>query len=387
MSNDDSRSNLAVAEPPMYGSRLLPADLAAEPELVRFVSGLGFGSLDRAELTSFGGRNENWAGRTDRGHRIFVKKIPRLDADLRRRFDEFDRSVSFERCRTGPAAARAPRSPRCLGWDPASGALIFDLVDDTRSGAELVATDEIDEAFGHEAGLLVGQLHTMPHDPAALDTSPPPLPALDWLEALPWALLVNSSMGELEALSIMQRDDELRGALRELRRVEAAATHCPAHCDMRLDQFLVGTDGLWMVDWEEFRLADPARDIGTFAGEILSTMAFGIRQSGADAATESSHEEPSHDEIVGRGLAALHRHRPVIEAFCAGYREVRPLGEDVAARAAAFAGWHLFDRMYVSARERSRLSPLHRAAAGIGRRTLLRPHDAAPVLGLGLGLR
>jgi hypothetical protein len=137
---------------------------------------------------------------------------------------------------------------------------------------------------------------------------------------------------------------------------------------------------MYICDWEEFRLADAARDLGSFAGEWLHRAVRGLAGYGGNAAVS---ETVSHEEIVRRmadGIAAV---RPRVVAFCSGYRQARPtVDPGLHARAAGFAGWHLFDRMLASARRSSRLGALERAAAGIGRSVLLAPADYAATLGL-----
>ncbi len=51
-------------------------------------------------------------------------------------------------------------------------------------------------------------------------------------------------------------------------------------------------------------------------------------------------------------------------------------------RAAAYAGWHLYDRLIATAESHATLNPVARAAAGIGRTVLLDPAGAARTLGL-----
>jgi aminoglycoside phosphotransferase (APT) family kinase protein len=108
------------------------------------------------------------------------------------------------------------------------------------------------------------------------------------------------------------------------------------------DQFLLADDRLHITDFEEARIGDPARDIGAFAGEWLFLAATGI---------------PAEPAVVA--------------------------GDDqLAVRAAAYARWHMLDRMIAASENVARLSPVNKAAAGIGRTLLLSPADFIGSLGL-----
>ncbi len=75
---------------------------------------------------------------------------------------------------------------------------------------------------------------------------------------------------------------------------------------------------------------------------------------------------------------------PTLVAFAEGYRSVRSAPDDgLAVRAVAFAGWHLFERVMAAAAFRSDLSPVHRAAAGVGRTALVTPAASSPYSGWG----
>ena len=190
-----------------------------------------------------------------------------------------------------------------------------------------------------------------------------------------------SSFGQLSAISLMQQDGELAEGIKTLLAREEAADKVPSHCDLRVDQLLVRDSDVFIADWEEFRLADAARDIGSFAGEWLHRSVLDIVTNRGDDGLVDL--ELSHDLIVARGAEKLERLRPRIENFCRGYREVRPdTDPELWERATAFAGWHALDRLISSAARSARLSGIERAAAGVGRNALLHPKRFAPALGL-----
>jgi hypothetical protein len=312
---------------------------------------------------------------------VLVKRFdgPPLEVRYRMR-----RSLAFETA-FSRAQARWLDAPRCLGWDEDAGLLAFELIPDARSGADLAASAEFGDDLARRAGLAIGSLHGLPPAAVALGRdvagSTPPLPSAELLDGLPVAVFASSSAAELQAWHLMQHDRPLIRAVRELLRQQSLAALRPAHCDLRLEQLLIDADMLYLCDWEEFRLADPARDIGSFAGEWLHRAVQAIAGAGADSVVG---DVVSHADIVSRIAGGIDRLRPLTAAFWSGYRQVRPDAEaGLATRAAAFAGWHLFDRMLAAARRSPRLSAVDRAAAGIGRTILLAPADFAGTLGLG----
>jgi Phosphotransferase enzyme family len=349
-------------------------------EIDALLSRLRLGSFcSLAEASSLAGRNQTWAGTTSLGHHVVVKRFRGSASDVRRRLR---RSLALERT----VAAGTPRwfaTPSCLGWDDSTGLMAFEFVDDATSGTDLLAAGQWDDELAHQVGLAIGELHSTrvlagPDSPwASADRTPPALPSAPLLAGLPVGVYAACSAAELQAWSLLQRDQALTGAVQQLLRRQDQAEGTPAHCDFRLEQLFVASGRLYLCDWEEFRIGDPARDVGSFAGEWLHHAVTSMAASDADA------ELLSHAEIVRRIGEGIDRLRPRIAAFWAGYRSARPAADaDLAARAAAFAGWHMFDRMLAIARRSVRLRAMDRAAAGIGRMILLSPAGAAQTLGL-----
>ncbi len=92
--------------------------------------------------------------------------------------------------------------------------------------------------------------------------------------------------------------------------------------------------------------------------------------------------ELTHELVLQRGVEKMQRLLPRVHHFWRGYRQSRPyLDDGFAARATAFAGWHLLDRMIAGATKTARLSGIQRAAAGVGRAALLNPEKFAATLG------
>ncbi|WP_320776116.1 class V lanthionine synthetase subunit LxmK [Streptomyces sp. CRN 30] len=364
-------------EPSAAAQRVLPSDLSRVPEVTRLLTRLGLGGFDTATISSLPGRNENWLGTTTQGVAVFVKQLggaPEGSAQRLRRL------ISFERCITATDTVRALTTPRLLGWDEPTRLVVYERVASARTGAELAEGGDFTPELAHRAGQALAELHRL-QAPGHLDGSAPPLPPTELLNALPLQSFSRASGAELEAWRLLQNDGPLIEALRGLRRQERAARPVPAHCDLRLDQFLYDGSALLLTDWEEFRKADPARDIGAFAGEWLYRAV--IQVPGRMGVLPFTTGTASHRDVLATGVQALEEVRPMTRQFWAGYRAVAGTAEPgLVSRATAFAGWHLLDRFLAGAHERPQIRAAERAAAGIGRTAVLSPGEFCAALGL-----
>ncbi|CAL9327093.1 class V lanthionine synthetase subunit LxmK [Streptomyces sp. SudanB182_2057] len=358
-------------------SSIAAQDLSAFPEVDELLGRLGLGGFERDSVTSRPGRNEAWLGRTTNGARVFVKHLRGGTDDTGARLR---RLLDFQEFADRIPAGEL-RYPRLLGHDEPARLVVFEAVDDASSGAKLMVDETFDDVLAHTAGRAVGQLHASGHDGMKLHRGVPPLPSRELLRGISQSLFEQSSFGQLSVFSLMQRDGELAQGIDSLLILEQKAEKVPSHCDLRVDQFLIRGDDLFIADWEEFRLADAARDIGSFAGEWLYRSVLDIMTHRGDEGLVDF--ELSHDLIVSRGAEKLERLRPRIENFCRGYREVHPHTDpELWERATAFAGWHALDRLIAGAVRSARLSGIERAAAGVGRNALLHPAKFAPALGM-----
>ena len=370
-----------LAEKAAERYRARPGDLAGAPEVERLLRGLGLGTLLPGRVESHTGRNDNWSGPTTEGAEVFVKRFGGPTDDAGRRL----RNVLASEELLAMAAARPTahlRGPRCLGWSEEDLLVAFALVPSAVSGAERADAGDFTEQDAFRAGAALGTLHGL--DPAGqvrLDTSEPPLPPVAALTALSLEKHRTASAAELRLWSILQRDEELAAGIRALRGREARATPCPTHGDFRLDQLLFAGDTVHLLDFEELRRGDPARDIGAYVGEWLHRATGKLAGPGDGA--ETADTAPSAKEMLGRAARELTRSRPLIARFREGYGSAGPpLGQDVRERAAAFAGWHLIDRVLAQSVQRSTLTPVQRAALGIARTLLVSPAAVATTLGL-----
>ncbi|WP_266390293.1 class V lanthionine synthetase subunit LxmK [Streptomyces sp. NBC_01619] len=334
------------------------------PEIGAVMERHGWGSL-ASGVVAFPGRNDNWAGTTSAGVGVFVKKIDGRDAAAR-----FCRALSF--ARLGQAAAGVA-SPACIASDEASRVLVFELLEGSRNGNVLERDGLFTHAMAGEAGRMVGRLHRIPVTDGALDTTVPSWPRLDGLQALTICEFTSYSGAQLELFGLLQKDAPLVSAIAGLGDLSRQVSAVPTHCDLRLDQFLIHQGKLYLADWEELRVEDPARDVGAFLGEWVYRSVHAIRHTGQVTA----------EAIISSGVRELESRRPFLQAFWSGYQEMGEVTDpSLAPRSAAFAGWHLLDRILAASTERARLSALDRAGIGIARRLLCSPDLFCDVLGL-----
>jgi aminoglycoside phosphotransferase (APT) family kinase protein len=356
-------------------SLVAPIALAEAPEVSAFLNELGLGRLDPDRITSSFGRNDIWAGHTNSGQAVFVKRLVGAADDIRAR---------VRRVRAVDELLRGARpevpSPRCLGVDEERGLVATRLLDGAEDGSQLYDAGRITEPLSAQMGRLVGRTHGLIPS-AGFDSArrEPHGPAPGTLRALPLADFGRATAAELEVWRLLHGDPALADALGALAARERATALI--HGDLRLDQFLLHDGTLHLTDWEECRMGDPARDIGAIAGEWL------IR-----AIVRLSNAEPDPDGgqdagwLVQGAVTELRQVRPQIAAFWLGYREVRGRAADdheLACTATAVAGRHLIDRLFAAASMRGRLLAVHRAAVGVARRLLTQPGQFTGVVGLG----
>jgi hypothetical protein len=347
----------------------------AHPEVAACLVELGLG-VPVGDGSQPAGRNHNWAGSTSHGRRVFAKHLRGRPGDVRRRLR---RSVAFAEAMH---SAGLP-SPRLLGACEKHLVLVSDLVADVISGADLALADDFGPAPAAVAGEIVARLHSSPPE-VAPDTSRPLLPDPDLLDALPLATYVELSNAEATFWRLVQSDPAIAVSVTRLLADSDRAPLVPAHCDLRLDQFLWSDGRLLLTDGEEFRRADPARDVGSFAGEWLFRSIVGLvtEFDGTAVVRPPADGDTTEAEIIGTATRRLAERRPIVASFWRAYTAVRPPDAGLAARATAFAGWHLLDRAASGAARSARLAAPLRAAMGVGRQALAAPDRFAATVGL-----
>lgn len=350
----------------------VPLDSAPEVNLT--LGALGLGKLDESDVSAFIGRNDMWAGKTSTGEKVFVKRLEGKSSDVQARVRRLE---NFELIRDGAGFSNF-RTPGLLGASEEDGVFVFELIEDAKTGLEILAEDSFDEEISQECGQILGEVHSLPIS-VEMDKTPHPLPPVNLFEAVPLPLFAELSGGYIEGLKLIQGDRRVVKHIHELREIEASSPATPTHCDMRLDQFLLGPDGMYLTDWEEFRLADPARDLGAFVGEWVHRAIYGMASPG----DQESEDGISNEKIISRGVKILEDYKPMIDAFLDGYKKsFQSEDESLSKRTASFAGWHLFERMLASSERSHRLTSFDRAAAGVGRNLLLFPESFVNTLGL-----
>lgn len=349
-------------------TKVLPLPLDSAPEVNALLERLNLGGFTGDDLTSYPGRNDIWAGTTRTSDRVFVKRITTSPDDARTRLRKIEVLDSYLRDNT------RINSPRVHSVDADHGLVVFEMLDDAETASELAAQDLFTEELAEQAGAMLGALHSC-SPPEALTGLKSEVHDVAQLGLTEISLrhYAAASAGELEMWSLLQHDQEVVKAVSLPRDNGSASTPATlVHGDLRLDQFLIKDDTLYLTDWEECRVDDPARDIGAFAGEWLYRGVLFMAMSSEDP--------------VGGGARRFELLRPYVERFWSTYRDARPEAASdsgLTTRATAYAGWHLFDRAFASAQQESSLSPLQKAAAGVGRQALLSPADFVETIGFG----
>ncbi|MFE1312191.1 class V lanthionine synthetase subunit LxmK [Streptomyces sp. NPDC058755] len=354
----------------------IPTTFQTPAEVADLLVRTGLGSLDgQGDIRRLPGRNQNWLATTDSGRRVFVKKLEgpaQASAARIRQCLAFDRTLRS-------AEPTELLSPQLLAADPESGLLVFAGVERAKTAAELIREEELTSELAYSLGRVVGLLHTLPVDELRHDEEISPLlPSEELLASIPLSLFEASSAAELQVWSLMQNDEALGQSLRRLLSNERRADRVAAHCDLRLDQFLVSDGTVYLTDFEEFRAGDAARDLGGVIGDLLHRALLDA------AAGDRSAEGPAtRERMLARLTDGIRKVRPRNTAFWTGYRDTGPSADSrLAERVTAFVGWHLLDRLLAGARTAPRLAALPRAMAGIGRKALLTPEAFLATLGL-----
>ncbi|WP_122818054.1 class V lanthionine synthetase subunit LxmK [Nocardioides pantholopis] len=357
-----------------------------DPRLDGFLEQHGLGRLRPETAKEQLGRNSNFLVVTTTGRQLFVKRIRMRGGDS---LERFRACAAFDALRCSDAEVREQlRTAPLVAADEELGFLAYEAVPGAESLALLAGDQEnrIAEEHGAELGSILAAVHRLSADRVPERENEPVMPPVAWLDVLPWPVYQGSSAPALQIWHRLQSDTEVRSALARLRADEKAARQCAVHGDVRLDQFLVGSDGvLRLVDLEEFRRGDAARDVGAMVGEWLHRATLDLLgDRDTDPAAALGEVDLDHEDVVASGVAALERRRPAVTRFWNAYRAAGGGSDDPAFldRVTRFAGWHMFDRLIAAAENASRISALHWGAAGIGRQALLHPRAAAPALGL-----
>lgn len=349
------------------------------------------GVINRESLSVKRGRNLSCTFTTTEFGTCFAKRVIGND-----QFKASMQAANLIVQDPGSAGQGSLRTPRLIDSSTNGKILIFEGVPNADNVATILQENTQDDEqvlrLMDSIGAGLRQAHKSLTNADDLNEEPSPLPPISHFEQLPWSSFESFSAASLQVWGRLQKDKELYHAVVSLREMENTDVKVPIHGDLRFDQFLFDDDeDLWLIDWEEFRLGHPGRDLGGLIGEWLH-IAFSSLLGETAVSHNVEHvpqtvydEELTHEEIVARGQEALNRVMPNISALWNSYLGQNTTiqnTQELATITAAFAGWHLYDRLLAASELAPRVSALSWAAAGIGRNILLNPAEAAKNLGL-----
>lgn len=330
---------------------------------------LGFkdSAVDDVQVT--GGRNPSGVV-TIGATTVFVKRFAGRSADAR-----FRRSRSFAEAGVRPAAPFD--TARVLGHDEERLTMAFECIPSAADFGEAIRERRVATADIQVAARSVAALHSADvADPSALDISLPDLPPADGA-ALPLEAAEEATLGELEMWRLLQRDVALLHQVQELTKTNP--TPAPIHGDLRGDQMVIRGDEGWIIDWEELRWGDPARDIGSLCGELLyhNLLTLALERPGSNKPFDDAF-------IIEQGTEAVRLASKQLTAFGCAYESngSTPHDPEFWTRSTRYIGWHLFDRAFASATYYGRLGAWDKAIAGIGRNLVMEPASHMTTIGL-----
>lgn len=319
------------------------------------------------EATALVGRNSNLSVRLVTGERFFAKRFRPGAAD------QYDRVLDFE--------DRAPESvtrPTLLAHDRDEQLLLYAHLGEAESAGERLRRGRLTREDARESGANLARMHGI--DATGMSDAPLAQPPMRFFEPIPLPSFLGMTAGELEMVSILQGDAQVRAAAQRIRDREEEGGYRLAciHGDLRLDQIMFAGGASHLTDFEDARAGDPARDIGSLVGDLLFAAFLTIP---ARIAAEDLHAHASHDEIMRGGADALDEVLPSVHALVDGYRDAGgSIDAATGERAVCFAGWHMFDRMFATSEASFTVDGVIKAAAGIGRNLLVSPAEYAGIL-------
>ncbi|PQZ98629.1 hypothetical protein CQ017_08735 [Arthrobacter sp. MYb224] len=364
----------------MSTTTLYPRSLNPEAHQASLLADALLEQLGRASVRSispaaFAGRNGTWVLTLADGSKVFAKRFSEKSSTPR----AFNRSLEFARfAHTHPH--HAPASARLIASNEIERLLIFDYCPG-ESLASMVVEERVPADFASRAGEILGRLHTAA--PTGLEPTTISSPPIEMLHlGVPQAQYQNFTLAEIALWAQLQSDNLLINAAVELRDWELQHQTSPIHADLRLDQFHLEENELLLLDWEEFGLGDPARDLGMLAGEWIYRAVLDTVTSRGNAGAPPEHfDEELATAVMAQRMGMV---VPQIQELWRSYTRIATgYDEQLPVRATAHLGWHLIDRSIARAAMVSRLPGIERAAAGVGRKALLSPGSYYQALGFG----
>lgn len=345
----------------------------------------GLGNVCSKSIKIQQGRNSNFLLRTDSGNQLFIKSVIGEGENPKNAI----RSTLLAESKLWHDGLKGKLGDvkilKLKAYDEERSIMIYDAISDVRNLAEYLndsftSPDMI--VYVEQIGCALAQLHCIDIGEMEQFMRPFQTPPIGWFDALPWGSFSAFSSPLLVVWGRLQDDQPLKCALNQLILDEGTAKCCFVHGDVRLDQFLIDKNNeLWLIDWEEFRVGDPARDVGAIIGELLHVAIVAISKQ-APTILNSLNGALTHEEILEIGSVALDNVTPLIHAFWDQYSKNKTVDEVLLKRVLQFAGWHLFDRLLAASETQNRVTAFSWAAAGIGRKLLLDPLTSAETLRL-----
>lgn len=304
--------------------------------------------------------------------RYFVKRFTGLGAQERWR-----NSRAFTSA--GIVTSGEMRTPDLVFAHEPSTTLIYEaLPSEAMHVVDMLRADELTESCCRALGRGVGDLHSSHVQCASeLTNAIPGLPP-GANSAVPLDVVEQSTIGVLQLWAILQQDEALAEELGAL--VGATYVPTPIHGDLRTDQIFLDGDSIQIIDWEDLRLGDPARDVGSLLGEVLFNKLRKLTQRASDDEGNLSDES-----LMRAGAELVSEASHSMRVIWAAYRHASGYGDrdvDVQVRTVKYVGWAMYERSMAVATYFGRLGAFERALMGIGRNLLLRPREFAASIGL-----
>lgn len=316
--------------------------------------------------------------------------VKQFDGDPRDALRRYQTSLAWDAVqvdqglRVGPPVVAHDDDAQTLSVAFVEGPTLQTLLDERASWAECLDPLRL-------CGSLLGTVHSVDLDrarqvlddePERATRTPDGMDPLAMFVALTSQQYAEASGGELECWAMFHHDPELLDALRTW----ATSHREPAevvsvHGDLRPDQFIVGPTGAQLIDWEEWSIGSPTRDLAGIIGSLLVDAL--LATFGHGGAPSAALPMEVHLAYVDRGVDQVAAMAPAAKAFLEGYREIAtaPIEADLLG---ADIGWALLERVLARATLSHRLTGADRAVAGVARQALIHPSTVLSALGLTL---
>ena len=343
--------------------------VAAMPpaEVMDAITAVGIRPHGISVSTSQTGRNPWWVAEAA-GGRYFVKQLQGEPEDVTRRLEATEQ---FERDRHQDAGWGRDVGAPVLQSSALSGIVIYTHIE-TEAEAQLgprLRAQQVEPAEIDKMGRFLAALHSSRGTPAHNKSFAQMSAAVTGLSL---SAFVNATAGQLSVWRLLHRDLELQASVDKLAETSASAVTVPGHGDLRVDQVLV-TEDSWMVcDWEEYSRLDPAWEIGSLAGDMMSTVLGGSQSEFVQQASRPWETEEVAEAFESRIRYALPLVRALLDSYCCA-RPATGADQSFRDRVAGFAGWHLIEGMLAAGSVGMNVSGLARGISGVGRGILLDP--------------